>query len=326
MAKTVCRYVRNNLFDYLDGNLDNKIASSVEAHLASCRVCRKELERCRATLALLASAKVEPPSDLVSSVMARIAAETGDAGKETDAKANILRPRRRVLTRRFGTFVAAAALVVVVAVGWRVLPAFMNKTGSTDLAAKHDMRAEGLSAEIFPKIASSETSQETLAGLGNPDSAQSSDDIVMFSLPSADAGQDDSADAATDSRSGVAVITDEGGYVPGYEGSPEAPADNAPPHTEPGGLKMLAPSAEQLIEQYAPEFLDKAQQVVIIRTGSPTEIRTDASASVSGEGFAAYFIDGSEAAIAAAEKLASELDGSRYGEPGTPMVWVEIYG
>lgn len=298
MSKTGCRDVRDVLFDYLDGTLDNRIASSVEAHLATCQTCRTELEQCRASLALLASAKVEPPADFTARVMARIAAESSEAGKETESSSKVLRPRR-ILTRRIGTYVAAAALVAVMAVGWRVLPAFMSKSDTA--TQEHDTltAAENSSGSI-----ANDTAEETLSGFGISESPESDEGIMMFTVPRSEEAEDATGEAVPKS-----------GILPENDG------------TAPSSDKMfaLAPSADQLIEQYAPDFLGKAQQAALIHTDAPIENRPAATQSVQGDGFAAFLIEDADE-IAQAEKLADELGGVRYGDPGTPMVWIEIYG
>lgn len=308
MSNTGCRYVRDKLFDYLEGNLDNEIASCVKAHLDTCQVCRKELERCRASLAMLASAKVEPPADFTARVMERIA-ESGDSSKAKDKKAKVLFPRK-ALPQYFGTLVAAAALVLAVAAGWRILPAFMKRT---DSAGSGEATAAEHYSAAADKAAPS-TAEETLAG---ERAAETGGDILMFSLPEPEDEPDDSVAKGFTAPPDTSGTTDEqGGYSPGYRGEAEIP----------GKMMLVAPSADELIKEYAPKFLGKASQVAIIRTEGPIDSRPAASESVYGEGYAAYLIEGDAAFIAEAEQRADEFGGIRYGEPGTPMVWIEIYG
>jgi hypothetical protein len=318
MSVSGCRDVRDKLFDYLDGNLNNRIATSVEAHLATCDACRRELERCRATLALLSQAKVEPPEDFKDKVMARIAAEGTGPDSDTAKQARVLTPHR-IFARRFGTFAAAAVLIAVMAVGWRVLPAFLQKT---DLAKAEE--AELYSSEQSTGARDSKVAADDILEDGGTEAPENPDSILMFSLP----GVEDELDYDTAPETRGNKGGDMGGGANGSEGTGEAGTDKrffAPGMIDRGETeKALAPDVEWMIREYAPEFAGKAAQVVIIRTGSPAEDLPGASASVKGEGYSAYLIDESTA-IAEAEKLADSLGGERYGKPGGPLVWIEFY-
>lgn len=315
MSVSGCRDVRDIFFDYLDGNLENKIATSVEAHLASCDACRRELERYRAALALLSQAKVEPPADFTAKVMERIAAERTGSDSDTAKQAKVL-TSRRIFTRRFGTFAAAAVLVAVMAIGWRVLPAFMQKTGS-NLSAAED--AEQYSAEISIASGDSTGASDGILTEGETEAPENPDGILMFSMPTA---EDELAeDTAPEIRG------DMGGGTNGSEGTNDEQIDkraHAPSLRDNGDIQPLPPDVEWLVREYAPDFAGKASQVAIIRTGSPVEGLSGISASVKGEGYIAYLIDESTA-ITEAEKLADSLGGERYGGPGGPLVWIEIY-
>jgi hypothetical protein len=68
--------IREQLGDYLEGDLGTAARAGVDAHLVECAVCRDELRGLRATVALLRGLPdPEPPADLTAAVMARIEAE-----------------------------------------------------------------------------------------------------------------------------------------------------------------------------------------------------------------------------------------------------------
>jgi len=81
---------RRLLGDYLEGDLDLARRARVDAHLAECEECAREVRELRQTVSMLRGLPVEAPPALADAVMARIAA--GEA-----------RPSRWVrATRHFG--------------------------------------------------------------------------------------------------------------------------------------------------------------------------------------------------------------------------------
>jgi anti-sigma factor RsiW len=112
------RHVQHLFSDYIDGSLSPGQAARVEAHLAGCPACARELAEWRAVLRLVAThAPVRCPIDCASAVIEQIAARDGHAANSG----------RRVAAGRHGIPLIAAwsvALVPVLAVAgallWRI--------------------------------------------------------------------------------------------------------------------------------------------------------------------------------------------------------------
>lgn len=68
-----CEGVQALMFDYIDGVLKSSDVMRLEAHLAVCEECRRELKERREMLAILGSAGEIPPASLKNSVMNKIA-------------------------------------------------------------------------------------------------------------------------------------------------------------------------------------------------------------------------------------------------------------
>jgi|GEM_PF-1184499 hypothetical protein len=327
MSLSGCREIEEVLFDYLEENLDNRIKAAVEEHLASCEACRTELERCRSTLAMLASAKVMPPRDFTASVLAKIEAEQ-DAGtrSETDKSAKtakILTPKRP-FRFRYGTVAAALFLVVALAAGWRVLPALMNTNTAKDNSSVQYNDSELSSSGLIESKTNNNNSGDITSGDGSDTYADDTQRMLMFAAPSAPAQNNDSAADATGSAD---ISSDSGAGDNSVGAETEAPAEtdlNENSSTEKYGITAVT-TPDQYITQYAPNFEGLATEVVIIYTNSPIYDRPYASARVDGDGYTAYLINDSVEAVAAAETLAVNLSAEVYGATGSGLVWIEIY-
>ena len=76
-----CRETRAALHDHIEQTLPEARRQVVDAHLETCADCRKELSDLRASLALTRDLDdVEPPPFLAARIMARVRAESADAG------------------------------------------------------------------------------------------------------------------------------------------------------------------------------------------------------------------------------------------------------
>ena len=68
-----CDNVRELLWDYCEGSLDNETAARVKQHLADCALCRKEHHAAATTLGCLKKFEtIEPASDFLNRVWQRI--------------------------------------------------------------------------------------------------------------------------------------------------------------------------------------------------------------------------------------------------------------
>ncbi len=305
MAVSGCRKIGELLFDYIEGNLDNRIKASVEEHLAQCEACRAEAERCRATLDCLAHAKAEPPSELVSSVMAKIAAERVD----TDGRSGKQSYRRSVaggFRFRYGTVAAALVVATALLVGWRVIPAFLNAgSGRADTVQYKGLVIDQSANDTAGGDTGTITdAADSMSNDGVPEGAG----LQMFVTPS----QQRAFDSETSEID---------------KSAPETAGDNLAPCP---GLYMPRnsenSSPDDIIALYAPEFAGKATGVVVFHTTEPIRERPFASARVEGEGYAAFLINDSEVVISKAESLAAALGGEIEGSrTGVGIVWIELY-
>ncbi len=112
-----CRSVQDRMFEELDGEASPALHEKIEAHLASCEVCKKEMESRRAMLAAIRASAERPPESLKDSVMAHL--------DENAQGAAILSPipKKKKAFIPVGT-IAAACIVAVMFLGSRGLPWF----------------------------------------------------------------------------------------------------------------------------------------------------------------------------------------------------------
>lgn len=128
-----CDYIRELMFDYIDGELDASNAALVEAHVASCDKCAKELEERKELLSLVKGASAKVPSELYGRVMAEV--------ENTPQNAKILRPKFRIKPW-MSTAVAACAVIMILVAGRGYLFG-----GAEMLDAAPDMVRSGDAAE-----------------------------------------------------------------------------------------------------------------------------------------------------------------------------------
>lgn len=68
-----CRDIRSGLYEYIDDTLDPSQRQMIEAHLQSCRDCRRELSRMQAGISAVRDLEtVEPPPYLSARIMAGV--------------------------------------------------------------------------------------------------------------------------------------------------------------------------------------------------------------------------------------------------------------
>lgn len=103
-----CEDVRTRMFDYIDGALSDVDAAALEAHLAECEPCRRELDERREMLALVKSSSAAVPSSLYGRVMAEV--------EKTPQDKKVLLPRMR-MKPWMGSLAAVAAAVMILVVG-----------------------------------------------------------------------------------------------------------------------------------------------------------------------------------------------------------------
>lgn len=111
-----CDRIREQMCDYLDGELDNGAAALFEEHLATCDVCRRETEELRETLAWIKKAcAAAPPPNLRRNVISILE-------KEQAAKKRSLPGFRQAV---------AAAAVFVFLVAGNLLPVQLDRMSAT---------------------------------------------------------------------------------------------------------------------------------------------------------------------------------------------------
>ena len=136
--------------EHLDGCLDADRTREMNAHLADCNACRRELEELRQTVALLRGMPAAvPPSDLLASVHRRLA-------RQQESPLILF---WRVLSLPQTRMVAAAALIVVVgAYGWRTLESPSHDALGRDGVSRRSLSAE---AEGRPSMVEERLSQSS---------------------------------------------------------------------------------------------------------------------------------------------------------------------
>jgi hypothetical protein len=151
------------LLDLAYGELPPREARKVEAHAASCETCREELARIRDTRRLMSALPAEPAPEQGERIL--LAAAREEAARRA--------PRRRLPPWVWGASLAAASLVAVAAVSYRIMalrPGPLQREdreallGPSPYAARSpEVRAEPLEArkdEVHPPAEAPPAPQE----------------------------------------------------------------------------------------------------------------------------------------------------------------------
>lgn len=195
-----CDEARELMFGYIEGELDQREASRLAAHLIDCPECREELESCRKLLDTLAKTEYPVPDRLHSSVMALV----GSTPQEKPS------PMKRIfggtgrLAAGIGTIAAACAVITLVIVGrGYFLPHTDLASDERDLAAGAELMPGGdpetVGALFFASPMTSDENEMT----PNELPAESSISVT----PSAN----DYSDTANQKKADVTEITVDGG-------------------------------------------------------------------------------------------------------------------
>jgi Putative zinc-finger len=99
-----CREVRPYLSAYVDGELDEGLQERIEAHLASCQACSRQVESYRAIEGLLSSL---PASGPPPEVLDRVLAATSRQNSERAVRQSLRRPEKPVAPRLLPAFLIA---------------------------------------------------------------------------------------------------------------------------------------------------------------------------------------------------------------------------
>ncbi len=123
-----CQEARRLLHAYVDGELDLVRQMEIETHLKACRACTAAYEEHRALQSALRGAglRYRTPAQLEARVRAAVGAARTHAPREM--------PRRVVWGSPLGWLAAAAAIVLVVFLGWKILPSW--RPGNEQLASE----------------------------------------------------------------------------------------------------------------------------------------------------------------------------------------------
>lgn len=111
-----CKKAKNLMSAYVDGMLENAEKSAFEAHIHTCKDCKRELDLLKNTLILLADAKYSAPENFTYEVREKLKSAV---------------PEKRRTFARFGKFSAWAAAFVIlaaVAIGNPVWKEFNDRT------------------------------------------------------------------------------------------------------------------------------------------------------------------------------------------------------
>ena len=99
-----CREVRPYLSAYIDGELDERLQERIEAHLASCEACSRQVEGYRAIDGLVSELPASNPSP---EVLDRVLAATSRQNSERAVRQSLRRPERPVVHRLLPAFLIA---------------------------------------------------------------------------------------------------------------------------------------------------------------------------------------------------------------------------
>jgi hypothetical protein len=99
-----CREVRPYLSAYIDGELDERLQERIEAHLASCDACSRQVESYLAIDGLVSALPASSPSP---EVLDRVLAATSRQNSERAVRQSLRRPERPIAPRLLPAFLIA---------------------------------------------------------------------------------------------------------------------------------------------------------------------------------------------------------------------------
>jgi anti-sigma factor (TIGR02949 family) len=131
---TSCEDIRRRLGEFIDGELAASSREQVKQHMSSCERCRRELARLESlTHHLAGEGQAKAPAGLWSAIESRL--ERAGGGTPGPVGQPRVRPRLTRLAAR--PLAAAAAVLLVVGIGWL---ATSSLSESTAVAAQIDFR------------------------------------------------------------------------------------------------------------------------------------------------------------------------------------------
>ena len=216
---------------------------------------------------LMTEAYPSPKKDIRAAVMAEIAAEAS----QTNKKAKILTPKRRNLIVKFGSM--AACLVLLVTLGFRIVPMMTNKVVMEDTAAAEAVivTTENTAADSEPKKNAPAMFAAKLTAF---DASEEND--------SPEEAYDDAAEEGTDAISAYSILADTAEEV--VLEAEETPA--APP------MMMAAPPiAEEAVEECV---VEEAVEECAAETAVPrfeSELKLLLTEEINTETYAAWLTD-----------------------------------
>lgn len=141
-----CEQIRELLFDYIDGELDESTAKAIREHLEGCDECKKEYEEMLGMSEAIKESAVAAPDELHAHIMSGISAE----------KKHIKRARlMRNITAIGG---CAAALVIVVTAAFNMMDSGKDKVPENSKPNSSEAPSVSLKADnIFAPVTSDES-------------------------------------------------------------------------------------------------------------------------------------------------------------------------
>ena len=139
-----CEGAQALMFDYIDGVLKSSDVMRLEAHLAVCEECRRELDARREMLAHIGSADQTPPATLKNSVMNKIA--------------EVEQEKKPVFTFKpwMGGVCAACAAIMILVVGRGYIDSVV---GTADIS----INDTGMIARIFQTALNAPTEEDRIS-------------------------------------------------------------------------------------------------------------------------------------------------------------------
>jgi anti-sigma factor RsiW len=181
---SACVRIREELSAYLDGRLDRSVKAAVEAHLAGCAACAREVASLGATRRLVASAgRLKAPEAWVRGAIAAASGRgRGPARREA-----------RVTARPWAvSSLAAAAVLAVVAVSLRLygpaLPGLLPETDRPAAPAAPEAGPEGGPASPLKQDAATPEADRAAAKAASPGEAPAVEPRELRSEPAGPKG------------------------------------------------------------------------------------------------------------------------------------------